>query len=77
MHGNVWQWVEDPYHAGYDGAPSDGSVWKEGADARLRVIRGGCWSADPQFLRSADRLWDTSVDRGNSLGFRVARTLTP
>jgi formylglycine-generating enzyme required for sulfatase activity len=26
MHGNVWQWVEDPYHDSYDGARSDDSV---------------------------------------------------
>jgi hypothetical protein len=24
MHGNVFQWVEDPYHNRYDGVPSDG-----------------------------------------------------
>ena len=25
MLGNVWEWVEDPWHYGYDGAPSEGS----------------------------------------------------
>ena len=36
MHGNVWQWVEDPSHYNYDGSPFDGSVWGQGADASHR-----------------------------------------
>src|ERR1019366_4078855 len=27
MSGNVWEWVEDSYHASYTGVPSDGSIW--------------------------------------------------
>jgi WD40 repeat protein len=27
MHGSVWEWVEDPWHAHYAGAPADGSAW--------------------------------------------------
>jgi len=26
MHGNVWEWVQDCYHFGYDGARTDGSA---------------------------------------------------
>jgi formylglycine-generating enzyme required for sulfatase activity len=40
MHGNVWQWVEDPYHHRYEGAPSDGSTWTEGADPSCRLAQG-------------------------------------
>src|SRR5262249_17340493 len=29
MHGNVWEYVEDCFHYGYDGAPTDGSAWTE------------------------------------------------
>jgi formylglycine-generating enzyme required for sulfatase activity len=37
----------------------------------------GSWSNDPRFLRSAlrDRHWFSAVVRGDTRGFRVARTL--
>jgi formylglycine-generating enzyme required for sulfatase activity len=75
MHGNVYQMVEDPYHANYDGAPSDGSVWGQGGD--YRVVRGGSWLYDPGILRSAARVRGTTSGRGADGGFRVGRTLTP
>ena len=77
MHGNVWQWVEDPYHDSYAGAPSDGSVWDQGADANRRVVRGGSRGNIPRYLRSAVRDGYAALNRYNDLGFRVRRTLTP
>jgi formylglycine-generating enzyme required for sulfatase activity len=77
MHGNVWQWVEDPYHDNYDGAPSDGSVWEQGGDAGRRVLRGSAWNGKPSYLRSASRSWFSTGGRFTDSGFRVARTLTP
>jgi formylglycine-generating enzyme required for sulfatase activity len=74
MHGNVREWVADIYQ----GAPTDGTVWidNEGENSsRDRVIRGGSWVNSPRNLRSAYRDRDGPVDRGSSLGFRVARTL--
>jgi formylglycine-generating enzyme required for sulfatase activity len=76
MAGNVWQWVQDCYHGDYNGAPRDGSAWTS-RDCSRRVLRGGSWGNIPRVLRSANRNWDSSVDRGNSFGFRVGRTLTP
>jgi formylglycine-generating enzyme required for sulfatase activity len=76
MLGNVWEWVEDCYEAGYDGAPTDGSARTDG-DCNLRVLRGGSWDFGPQFLRAALRLRDATESRRGNVGLRVARTLTP
>jgi formylglycine-generating enzyme required for sulfatase activity len=75
MLGNVWQWTEDCWTDGYDGAPADGSAWTTG-NCEMRVIRGGSWdSGYPWILRSAHRVgFDTGM-RFASIGFRLARTL--
>jgi formylglycine-generating enzyme required for sulfatase activity len=74
MHGNVWEWCEDNWHANYEGAPTDGSAW-QGGDAQ-RVLRGGFWAHFlPDYLRSANRDRLLPYLRLNGIGFRVARTL--
>jgi len=77
MHGNVWEWCEDPWHENYKGAPVDGSVWSAGGDTNRRVLRGGSWNYDPGYVRSADRDWGRPVSRLDFLGVRLARMLTP
>jgi formylglycine-generating enzyme required for sulfatase activity len=74
MLGNVWEWTGDCQNGSYDGAPSDGSAWTAG-DCGLRVLRGGSWFADPSFLRSAIRDWDSAADRNFDTGFRIVRIL--
>ena len=74
MAGNVWEWVEDCWHDDYGGAPRDGSAWSRGGDCGRRVLRGGSWSNDPRFLRSADRYRYDAENRYSDFGFRVART---
>ena len=69
--GNVWEWVADPWHKNYSGAPTDGSVWK-GGDESLRVLRGGAWNIDPGNCRTAARIGITSYSGGQDVGFRVA-----
>ncbi len=76
VHGNVWEWVEDCWNGDYRGAPADGSAWESG-DCGRRVLRGGSWGRYPSSLRSAYRIRLDSKRRSNSLGIRVARTLTP
>jgi formylglycine-generating enzyme required for sulfatase activity len=76
MLGNAWQWTADCWHDSFAGAPSDGTAWTAG-DCGRRVVRGGSWLDDPQFLRSAFRSWDTTVGRFDGIGFRLARTLNP
>jgi formylglycine-generating enzyme required for sulfatase activity len=74
MHGNVSEWVEDCYISNYDKAPTDGSARTNG-DCPLRVVRGGSWGFNSPLLRSAWRVYYAPGGRGNTLGFRVARTL--
>src|SRR5262249_50892071 len=42
VHGNVFEWVEDCWQAGYADAPPDGSA-RTPAGCQDRVIRGGSW----------------------------------
>ncbi len=78
MHGNVYEWCEDPWHDTYEGAPQDGSAWTDGGDASLRVVRGGSWGDYPRGLRSAYRYSVASTHRDSSMfGFRLARTVSP
>lgn len=77
MHGNVWEWVEDCWHDDYKNAPEDGSAWLEanGGNCKLRVVRGGSWYYEAQFLRSANRDGYFTDARIDELGLRLARTL--
>lgn len=72
--GNVWEWTEDCWNDGYSGAPADGSAWVSG-DCVHRVLRGGAWNALARNLRSAFRLSLPGGNRGNDVGFRVARAV--
>jgi formylglycine-generating enzyme required for sulfatase activity len=77
MHGNVWEWVEDSWHENYDGAPTDGSAWLLGGDPSYRVVRGGAWRNESEFVRAAVRFRRNVNVRFDTLGFRVARTMRP
>ncbi len=72
MHGNVWEWCQDPWHDSYEGAPNDGRAWIEGGDENRRVLRGGSWFNYPRYCRSAYRCsYYFRVNRFNINGFRV------
>lgn len=71
--GNAWEWVEDCWNGGYNGAPQDGAAWISG-ECGQRVLRGGSWYMLPGNLRSALRLRLVSNVRSIDIGFRVART---
>ena len=58
-----------------DGAPKDGSAWALG-DPDYRVARGGSWRNDASFLRAAAREKRNINVKFDTLGFRVARTLS-
>ncbi len=73
-HGNVWEWVEDCWSEGYNGAPSDGtSLKRDKCDAR--VVRGGSFADHYNILRSAHREFRDPVNRYYNVGFRLVRIL--
>ncbi len=71
LHGNVWEWCADNYHADYWGAPTNGDVWPSEVDRDRRVLRGGAWGCNSQECRSAARHWELAANRSNKIGFRV------
>ena len=75
MYGNVAEWVEDCYHDGYRGAPSDGLPWTTG-DCAHRVVRGGYWLSRAAALRSTSRDWAHFDQGADSTGLRIARSLS-
>jgi formylglycine-generating enzyme required for sulfatase activity len=75
MHGNVYEWVADPWHENYENAPSDGSVWRENLVPNRHVARSGSWYFDARNLRSASRVGPPSNLQDGNVGLRVARTL--
>lgn len=71
MHGNVFEWCHDRWHASYKGAVTDGIAWEDGASG-LRVFRGGSFGLPAGNARSAYRSWFVAGDRWSYVGFRPA-----
>lgn len=72
MHGNVWEWMEDEYHADYNGAPVDGSAWTAHKPRQQHTIRGGSWHSIPERARAAQRDRELSDYRIGYIGMRLA-----
>ena len=72
VHGNVWEWVQDTWHDTYNGAPDDGSAWRDGVSA-IRVLRGGSCLNNANGCKSANRFYYNPGDRYHFLGFRLLK----
>lgn len=75
MTGNVHEWVEDDWHDGYEGAPSDGSAWVQTPErATYRVVKGGDLGIGVAAeLRTSVRGWaDYRGGADPGFGFRCA-----
>ncbi len=72
--GNVREWVQDRWHESFDGAPSDGSAWMGPGDSN--VLRDLSWQHGVDGKQEQVRSAAQADDRDETVGFRVARSLT-
>jgi formylglycine-generating enzyme required for sulfatase activity len=70
MTGNVWEWCRDWYADKLPGGEVANPMGPTSGSSR--VVRGGGWSDDAAFCRSAFRNGNVSGDRDVNLGFRLA-----
>lgn len=74
MNGGVAEWTADCWFTSYKGAPVDGSA-RGKRNCQQRVLRGGSWRNEADYLRSAARMYYDAFVQYGAHGLRVALTL--
>jgi formylglycine-generating enzyme required for sulfatase activity len=70
----VFEWAEDCWHQGHDGAPNDDTAWTT-AGCSSSVMRGTPWFMIDPTPCARDRATSDSGNRSDAIGFRVVRNL--
>jgi formylglycine-generating enzyme required for sulfatase activity len=73
MHGYLWEFVADPWHDNYDGAPTSGREWTTTEARPRRVVRGGSWKDRYEHLTSSSRRAVAADLADDAIGFRCVR----
>ena len=74
MGGNVCQWVSDWYEEDYYSRGTSSRNSQGPNHGSERVVRGGGWSHDADYIRSANRNSLSPQSTSNHLGFRCAKS---
>ena len=69
MLGNVWEWGDDWFGSYQIGRQENRAGAKE---ENAKVMRGGSWDSDPQYVRVSYRIWYEPTYRSSNFGFRCA-----
>ena len=70
VHGYLSEWCADSWHDDYAGAPTDGTAWNTGGDAKRAVLRGGSWKDGADKLTSTARQPADKSVRDDAVGLR-------
>ncbi|HEY2251106.1 MAG TPA: cyclase family protein, partial [Planctomycetaceae bacterium] len=73
MHGYLWEFVSDPWHENYAGAPTDGGPWSSPESRPQRTLRSGSWKDRHDALRSAARKPFAADGKDDAVGMRCVK----